>query len=40
MVERLRNAEWIEFKESSHFFLMEEHQRFMEVMKQWLSKLT
>jgi 3-oxoadipate enol-lactonase len=39
MVDQLRSAEWSEFEESSHFFLMEEPQRFMETMSRWFSKV-
>jgi 3-oxoadipate enol-lactonase len=40
MLERLRHAEHVEFTESSHFFLMEEPERFMAVMDDWLARHT
>lgn len=40
MLERLPNAEHAEFADSSHFFLMEEHDRFMGVMREWLARHT
>jgi len=36
---QLRSAEWTEFEDSSHFFLMEEALRFMAAMSRWLSKV-
>lgn len=39
MVERLRNANWTEFEDSSHFFLMEEPERFMKAMDKWFAKV-
>jgi 3-oxoadipate enol-lactonase len=40
MVERLPQAEWEEFAASSHFFLMEEPERFMTRMATWYQKHT
>jgi 3-oxoadipate enol-lactonase len=40
MVERLPQAEWDEFKECSHFFIMEEPERFMRNMDAWFTKHT
>ncbi len=40
MIDRLPQAEWIEFKESSHFFLMEEPERFMSGLSTFLAKNT
>lgn len=37
MIERLPQAEHEEFTESSHFFLMEEAERFMARMDRWLT---
>jgi 3-oxoadipate enol-lactonase len=37
MVERIPGAESEVFADSSHFFLMEETQRFMQVMDRWLE---
>ncbi|TGD95296.1 alpha/beta fold hydrolase [Methylobacterium nonmethylotrophicum] len=39
MVERLPTAEWVEFEQSSHFFLMEEPDRFMAVMARWFDRV-
>jgi 3-oxoadipate enol-lactonase len=38
MVERIPGAEALEFEASSHFFLMEEPRRFMDVMAGWLER--
>lgn len=38
MAERLPRAEWTEFEDSSHFFLMEEPDRFMALMAGWLAR--
>ncbi|MGE5128975.1 MAG: alpha/beta fold hydrolase [Sphingomonadaceae bacterium] len=40
MSERLRGAETVMFENSSHFFLMEEPERFMRVMDDWLARHT
>jgi pimeloyl-ACP methyl ester carboxylesterase len=40
MVERLPHAEALAFENSSHFFLMEEPERFMQVMERWLGRHT
>jgi 3-oxoadipate enol-lactonase len=40
IVERIPGAEALEFEASSHFFLMEEPGRFMEVMAGWLPRHT
>jgi 3-oxoadipate enol-lactonase len=39
MVEKLHKPDWTVFERSSHFFLMEEHERFMGAMKVWLNKI-
>ena len=38
IVEGIPGAEAVEFAASSHFFLMEEPRRFMEVMEDWLGR--
>jgi 3-oxoadipate enol-lactonase len=40
MSERIPGAETVMFEDSSHFFLMEEPQRFMQVMDAWLARHT
>lgn len=40
MAERVAGAESVMFEDSSHFFLMEEPQRFMQVMDAWLTRHT
>lgn len=40
MSERLPQAETVIFEDSSHFFLMEEPERFMQVMNGWLERHT
>ena len=37
---RLPQAETVIFEDSSHFFLMEEPERFMQVMNGWLERHT
>ncbi len=38
MQERLPTAETVIFEDSSHFFLIEEPERFMQVMNRWLER--
>ncbi|MEP9350804.1 alpha/beta hydrolase [Xanthobacter sp. KR7-225] len=40
MVDRLPQAEWVEFEGASHFFFMEEPERFMLCMNDFLSRHT
>jgi len=40
MAERIRGAETVMFENSSHFFLLEEPERFMRVMNDWLARNT
>jgi 3-oxoadipate enol-lactonase len=40
MVERVGHARWIEFENASHFFLMEEPERFMQIMSEWFTEHT
>jgi pimeloyl-ACP methyl ester carboxylesterase len=40
MSERMRGAETVMFENASHFFLMEEPERFMRVMNDWLARHT
>lgn len=40
MVERLPQAEWVEFKGAAHFFLMEQPEKFMTHMTGFLDKHT
>ena len=38
--ERMAQAETVMFEESSHFFLMEQPERFMQVMNDWIARHT
>lgn len=38
MVERLPQVEWQEFEDCSHFFIMEQPERFMSSMGDWLNR--
>jgi 3-oxoadipate enol-lactonase len=38
MVERLPNVEAVEFEESSHFFLIEQPERFASLLEGWLAR--
>jgi 3-oxoadipate enol-lactonase len=40
MLDRFPNVKHIEFKQSSHFFLMEEHNLFMQHMNDWFIQHT
>ncbi|WP_271540891.1 alpha/beta fold hydrolase [Bradyrhizobium sp. CCBAU 45321] len=40
MIDRLPQGQWDEFKNSSHFFLMEEPERFMKALRGWLDEHT
>ena len=40
MIDRLPQAEVAWFEQSSHFFLMEEPVRFMQVLTSWLERHT
>lgn len=40
MVERLPQAEWVEFKGAAHFFMMEQADKFMPAMTAFLDKHT
>jgi pimeloyl-ACP methyl ester carboxylesterase len=40
MSERISHAETVVFENSSHFFLMEEPERFMHTMNDWLARHT
>jgi 3-oxoadipate enol-lactonase len=40
MLERLPQAEWEEFEGCSHFFIIEQPERFMASMRQWLTRHT
>lgn len=40
MTERLPQAEWVEFENCSHFFIIEQPERFMSHMAQWFERHT
>jgi 3-oxoadipate enol-lactonase len=40
MVDRMPQAEWIEFKDAAHFFMMEQPEKFMAAMTGFLDKHT